>query len=380
MESQQDIQIISADTEQLRTEFIRLPWDIQAHDPLWVAPTVSKQKKFLDPARGAFFEIGEAQLFLARKDGKTVGRISAHINSLHDRLHSPDTGFFGFFECFDSQPAANALFHAASEWLRVRGKRKMVGPFSFSVYDDIGILVDGFDTMPAILLTHNPKYYERLVTEYGMRKAIDWYALKATNRDVDPGRMAAEADRIMKRNKGLAMSAPEPSDVVRRSSEIYSLFNEAWQSNWYHIPFTQKQFKDIFSELKPILRSDLIRIVEDSGRIVAFTITIPDLNATIQRLNGRMNVWDMARLYIQAQWKPLQRLKIVLLGVHQKYQGRRIHDAMILDTYVHVIRNEPEFQFCDCSLISEPLGFFIQSLGRYGTHVYKTYRIFEKEI
>jgi len=380
MPAQSDILITPVDSDALLDEFIRLPWQVQQNDPAWVPPTLSKQKKVLSRDTGPFFEIGDAQLFLARRDGRATGRISAHVNRLHDSLHDPGDGFFGFFECSNDQATATALFEAAAGWLRSRGKKKILGPLSFSIYDDVGLLVEGFDSTPAILLTHNPSYYETLVSNWGFRKAIDWYALKITNRNVDVNRMAEELKRLMGRNNGLVLTAPTPTEVLNRADDIFKLFNEAWKSNWGHIPFTRKQFTEVLKELKPVLRSDLIRVVKAGDEIVAFIITIPDINGTIRKLNGRMNLLDQLRLLVEARWQPLRRVKTVLLGVQQKYQRKRLHEAMILDTYVHLVRNQPELEFCDCSLIPEHLGFYMRLLGRYGAERYKTYRIFEKEI
>ena len=159
-------------------EFLRFPWRIYRQDPYWVPPLLPEQRKFLDPRRGPFFEIGEAQYFLAYRQGEPVGRISAHINRRHDEYHGADTGFWGFFEAVQDQQVANALFEAAAAWLRQRGRSRLVGPLNFSIYDEMGLLVEGFDSIPAMFQTHNPPYYLDLVTSWGFRKAMDWVALK----------------------------------------------------------------------------------------------------------------------------------------------------------------------------------------------------------
>ena len=141
-------------------EFLRLPWRIYQGDPYWVPPILSQQHTFMDPQRGPFFEIGEARYFIAYRDGKPVGRLSAHINWLHDQHHGLETGFFGFFESIQDQAVAAALFTAAGNWLRERGKTRLVGPLNFCIYDEMGLLVEGFDSMPAMFQTHNPPYYE----------------------------------------------------------------------------------------------------------------------------------------------------------------------------------------------------------------------------
>ncbi|MBM4154488.1 MAG: hypothetical protein FJ221_05605 [Lentisphaerae bacterium] len=362
-----------------REAFLRVPWRIQRDDPCWVPPLLARQAAFLDPATGPFFESGEAELLLAYRGGEAVGRISAHVHRRHDELHGGGTGFFGFFECERDPAAAAALVRAATDWLRARGRVRVVGPMSFAIYDDIGLLVDGFDSLPAFLLTHNPPWYAGLLEAEGFRKAVDWHALRVTNRDVDAGAMGAESAAIMAR-AGLTLRMPSPAEVARRSDEILGLFNDAWAGNWGHIPFTPGEFAAVLRDLGPLLRADLIRIVTDGDRIVAFTITIPDLNPLVRRFDGRLPWWNALRFYAAARLAPLERVKTVLLGVAREVRNRRLHDAMILDTYAHLVRTQPRLVQCDCSLICEQLAPFIRSLKRYGARVYKTYRIFEKEI
>ena len=359
--------------------FIRLPWALYRQDPCWVPPIVAMQRRFLSPRTGPFFEQGEADYFLAFRGARPVGRLSAHVNRAHEQRHGANDGFFGFFECADDPEASRALFEAGAKRLRERGKTRVLGPMSFGIYDEIGLLVDGFDALPPMLLTHNPPYYAELWSGWGFRKVLDWLALRITNRQVDPAAMRAESQAILEASR-LRMSTPKPGDVMRRAGEIFDLFNSAWQSNWGHVPFTRKQFGAILHELRPALRSDMIRIVENGVRIVAFIITIVDLNPQLQRLDGRCSWWDRLGLLAQARWRPVHKVKTVLLGVDRRYQRRRLHDAMILDTYAQLIREQPRLEVGDCSLIPETLDFYVQGLDRYGAKRYKTYRIYEREL
>jgi len=359
--------------------FIRLPWSLYKGDAQWVPPLVDQQRGFLSPKTGPFFDYGEADLWLAFRDGTPVGRLSAHVNHAYEDCQDTHTGFFGFFECIDDPEVATALFEAGAAWLRERGKTRVLGPMSFGIYDEIGLLVDGFDTMPPILLTHNPTYYAALWSQWGFQKEIDWLALRTTNRQVDPLAMQADAQALLTASR-LKMSTPSPGDVMRRSDEIFKLFNSAWKANWGHVPFTRKQFSAILHELRPALRSDMIRIVENDVRIVAFIITIVDINPQLQRLNGHCHWWNQLGLLFQARWRPVKKVKTVLLGVDRRYQRRRLHDAMILDTYSQLIREQPQLEVGDCSLIVEAHKHFIQGLEQYGVQRYKTYRIYERAL
>lgn len=360
-------------------EFLRLPWEIQQSDPFWVPPILSEQRQFLDPESGPFFEIGEVQYFLAFKGDRPAGRLSAHLNRRYEELHDSHTGFFGFFECVRDTRVSRALFDAAAGWLGSRGKSRILGPLNFSIYDEIGILVEGFDSLPAILQTHNPEYYQDLLLDWGFRKAVDWYAYRVTDFEVDVEAMKTRLDSIMKAQNGLVLRSPKPGEIVGRSQDLCDIFNEAWSSNWGHIPFTRRQFADIFKRLRPILRSDLIKVIFDGDRLVAFIINIPDLNPSIRKLNGRLCLWNQLRLLYEARFGPPRKVRMTLLGVRREYQRRQLHHALILSTYLR-IHQLKDVEACDCSLVSEPLQLMVKMLESYGAQRYKTWRIFEREV
>ena len=315
---------------------------------------------------------------MAFHSGRLAGRISAHVNRRYEERHDKETGFFGFFECTDDRRVAGALFDAAAAWLVERGKKRIQGPISFTIYDEVGLLVEGFDSLPAFLQTHNPPYYQDLLGSWGFRKAIDWYALRVTNADVDFAGMQRRLDEIMK-GQGLVLTSFRPRELIRRAEEVLEIFNESWDDNWGHIPLTKLQFKDIFKQLRPLLRPELIDLIMDGDRIAAFIITIPDLNPSIRKLNGRLSIWNQLQLLYEARFKPVRKVRTLLLGVRKSYQRRRLHHALILSTYMRLAR-QPTLEVCDCSLIPEQLTFYLRTLAKYGAERYKTFRIYEREI
>ena len=373
-----DIVVIPVESEKDRADFLHFPWQVQGNDPCWVAPVLSEQKHILDPHKGPFFEFGEAQYFLAFYNGRPAGRISAHVSRRYEEHHDTETGFFGFFECVEDRRVAGALFDAAAAWLAKRGKKRIQGPLSFTIYDEVGLLVEGFDSLPAFLQTHNPPYYEDLLVSWGFRKAIDWYALRVTNTDIDFVGMKKRLDDIM-RGQGLVLTYPKPGDFVRRAEEVLEIFNESWDDNWGHVPLTKRQFEDIFKQLRPLLRPQLIDLIMDGDKIAAFVMTIPDLNPSIQKLNGRLSILDQLKLLYEARFKPVRKVRTLLLGVRRSYQRRGLHHALILSTYMRIAR-QPTVEVCDCSLIPEQLSFYIRTLEKYGAERYKTFRIYEKMI
>lgn len=370
------IEMRPVQTPETLEQFLRLPWRIYENDPYWVPPLLALQRPFLDPQRGPFFEIGEAQYFLAYWQGRPAGRISAHINHAYDRYHDAVTGFFGFFECLPESAVAEALFAGAADWLSQRGKTRMVGPLNFSVYDEMGLLVEGFDFLPAMLQTHNPSYYVDLLTGLGFTKVMDWLALRITERRVDQAAMERLLHKIMDA-QSLVLRTLQRGELKRRAAEVYELFNEAWEPNWGHVPLSRRQFDNLFHELRPLIRPELCNLVLDGDRLVAFSITVPDLNPVVKELNGRLSLWGKLRLLYAARYGTLRKARSLVLGVHQPYQARRLHYAMVINTYLNILRHTP-CEVCDLSLVPENLTSYLKALKSLGARPYKTFRVFEK--
>ncbi len=360
-------------------EFLRFPWRIYRQDPYWVPPLLPEQRKFLDPRRGPFFEIGEAQYFLAYRQGEPVGRISAHLNRRHDEYHGADTGFWGFFEAVQDQEVANALFEAAAAWLRQRGRSRLLGPLNFSIYDEMGLLVEGFDSIPAMFQTHNPPYYLDLVTSWGFRKAMDWVALKIDNlQSADVRDMERRLQDILTRQK-VTLAPYNPRELARRAEEVFGLFNEAWSVNWGHVPLTRRQFDHLLHEVKPLLRPGLVNMLLDGDKLVGFGIVLPDLNPVAQKLNGRLSLWGKLRLLYAAKFAPVRKMRAMVIGIAQPYQLKKLNYALILKTYIYTVKHTP-CNFVDFSLIPENLKHWIKVIKAFGGQQYKTFRVFEREL
>jgi hypothetical protein len=358
--------------------FLRLPWRLYAQDPFWVPPLLQEQRRFMDPRYGPFFEIGQAQYFLAWQNGRPVGRISAHVNRRHDDIHGPDTGFFGFFECEDNPPAAQALLEAAAAWLRSQGKRLIQGPMNFSVYDEMGLLVEGFDTMPVIFQTHNPPYYEELLAGWGLVKAMDWHAYKITNREVDLEAMERRAHEILEKQK-LTFARYHPREIPRRAREVYELFNAAWESNWGHVPLTWRQFEYFMTAVKPLLRPEYSFMLLDKDRLAGFGIALPDINPVVKEIDGNLNLWGKLRLWYAAKYAPVRRIRCLVVGFNREHQGQAIHLAAILLGYVHLVKYTP-CEMGDLSLIPENIRHWIRPLRAFGAQRYKVFRVFQRNL
>ena len=360
--------------------FIRLPWDLYRDDPQWVPPLVSMQRDFLDKNKGPFFEFGQAEYFLARRNGRVVGRISAHVSGMYEQYHDKETGFFGFFESENDPETAHALFEAAAEWVRRQGKIRIHGPLSFGIYDEVGLLVDGFDSPPSMMQTHNPPYYEDLFLSWGLTKTYDWYAYRISRKPgMDAEKLAKMRDAILTRQK-CTIQPIERREFAKRGPQIKELFNDIWSKNWGHIPLTDRQFRDIFVTLQPLVRPDLESMILDGDDIVAFAVVSPDMNRSVKRFNGKFGWWQKLQLLWDCRVKPLTHCRAIIMGVAKSHQWKRLHHAIILNIVVNFLQNHPTMEYCDCSLIPESLEQWNKTLMDYGGERYKIFRLYDRAI
>jgi GNAT superfamily N-acetyltransferase len=360
-----------------RREFIHLPWPLYRDDPHWVPPLISDQTAYLDPRRGPFYEHGEVQLFLARRAGRAAGRISAHVNQLYDRMYQDGAGFFGFFECEDDQETAHALFQAAMEFLRDRKKKKILGPMSFGVYDEIGIVVQGFDSDPYVLNSHNPPYYPRLLEEEGFRKEIDWVAYRGytANEDKVSQRLFRVREQVLKR-QDFRLRQIDLRRVDREAAIIDEVFQNAWSRNWGHVPWTEREFARLKKAVKQITIPELSFVGEVGGKPVAFALSIYDANQVVKKINGRL--FPFGFITFLTQMKRTDRFRHILMGVHEDYRNRGIEIAF----YASIVENARRLGFreLEMSLIVENNVSMRNSLKHFPIEIYKTYRIYSKDL
>ncbi len=363
-----------------RLEFIKMPWQIYRNVPRWVAPLIADQKKYLDPKRGPFYEFGQAELFIAYRDGKAVGRISAQINRRHEKLFEDQKGFFGFFECEDDVEVAQALFDRAQQSLEQSGCRIMEGPYSFSIYDEIGVLIEGFEYDPYVLTVYNRPYYASLFESSGFVKSVDWYAFRCES--LKTGKSVQEkygklSKRILSR-KSLTMRQMEPGKHFNRDAAIVKeLFKSSFDRNWGHVPLSELEFERIAQFVKLIICPQLSLIAEVNSKPVGFSLVVRDANQAIKKLNGRLYPIGFIRLF--ASLKKTNRCRLILMGMLEEYRGKGYE----LPFYVHLAEHcaESGFDECELSQVVENNAGLMRSLEKIpDLSRYKTYRIFQKAI
>lgn len=361
--------------------FLRVPFSIYANDPNWIAPLYFERLEHLHEKKNPFFQHAEAQLFIAEINGKPVGRISAQINHLHLERYQDACGQFGFLEVADDPAIFKALFNAAEDWLRERGMKKLQGPFSFSINDESGLLVDGFDTPPNMMMGHATPYYAARVEALGYTKAKDLFAyirdLKKPVPDVflKIGERAAQTGDLKVR----PMNKSKMKDEIKI---IMSIFNDAWSNNWNYVPFTESELNMLATNLKLLVHNESVQIASYKGEDAAFIVGMPNLNEWFAGLDGKLLPKGLPRLIVKLFTKKAKSFRVPLMGVRKKFQdgvlGAALSSAVTKALFdFHVSRGAKEVEL---SWILEDNLAMCHFIEAYGGTIYKTYRIYEKRI
>ncbi|MFI0915324.1 N-acetyltransferase [Streptomyces abikoensis] len=304
------------------TSFIRLPYAIYGNDPNWVAPLERERRAFLDPHRNPFFEVGTAELFVARRGGRVVGRIAAVVDTRYTARH-PGCGFFGLFECVDDHDVAEALFTTVADRLRGRGLTDMLGPVNFTTHHECGLLVEGFDRPPAVLMPYNPPYYPALLEHHGFTKAKDlWSWLLPRSADGEPPAFLCRIADQAREREGVTV---RPVDPVRSSADflrVREVFNDAWSENWGSVPMTDKEAGHFVRELGPALRPELMLVAEVRGDPAAFLLCLPDVNQALRAARGRLTTFGLpvGALRLTLASRRIDRIRATACGIRRKYR------------------------------------------------------------
>jgi len=364
--------------------FIAVPHATQGHDPYWIAPLPLLEKPRLTPGKNPWFAHGEAALWIAERGGKPAGRISAQVDQSHLALYKDATGFFGFFESVDDQAVAGALFSIAGEWLRAKGMTRCVGPFSFNVNDESGLLVDGFRSPPRMMMGHAQPYYGDLVEAAGFTKVVDMRAYLTPMDIAVPGKALKWLERALARNPSLKV---RPLDMSRFDEEIATvarIFNAAWADNWGFIPMTEADIAHMAREMKLIIVPELVSIATLDGVPVAMCLALPDLNEMIGDLKGKLAPFGWAKLL----WRMATRrafvsgTRVPLMGVMPEYKNKPLGSILALLTVGAVREASMKLRMpvCEMSWVLESNTATCHSIEEIGGKVYKTYRMFEKAL
>ncbi|HEX37918.1 MAG TPA: N-acetyltransferase [Candidatus Cloacimonetes bacterium] len=356
-------------------EFIKLPWSVYKNDSKWVPPLISMEKERLDSGKGAYYKNAEVQLFLAYRKDRPVGRIAAHINHTHNEFHNDQVGFFGFFECLPDYEAAEALFNVANDWLRKRGKNIIRGPMNFSTNDECGLLVHGFGFSPVVMMTYNPQYYESFISKYGFDKAKDLYAYHVHMTEM-PERFERLVGKIRERSN-LEIRKMSKKHYLEDVNKVFDIYNDAWQYNWGFVPMTRAEMAELAKGLKSIIDFDLVFLVYQNDKPVAFSLSLPDVNQVLIKVrNGRLLPFGWLKLMLGMGH--INQVRVVTLGIVKNYKNSGI-DTLL---YYETIKNcwKKGIHDAEMSWILEDNLRMTRPIERMGGKIYKTYRVYDKAI
>lgn len=331
----------------------------------------------LTPGKNPFWEHAEAQYWTARRpDGRTVGRIGAIKNDMHNKEHQDRVGFYGFFESIDDQAVANALFDTAAAWLRAKGFDTMRGPMSPSVNDECGLLIENNGKPPSLMMPYNFPHYQRLHEQYGFTKAKDLLAFEGGDGSAEPPERFLRLGQRALKQTGITLRTLDKKRFDEEVEHIKALYNKAWEKNWGFVPLTDAEIDHLAKQLKPIVVPELVIFAERAGELVAFAVGLPDINlALLHNRSGRMFPGILKVLW---HARKIPRSRILLLGVIPEFRGRGI-DAML---YYHVWRNSVKngMPRGEAGWILEDNALMIKAALELGFHRSKVYRIYDKAL
>jgi len=356
-------------------QFVHSWWPIYEGDDNWVAPLVFERLEFFDPKKNRYFDNAEVQCFMAWRDGKAVGTISAQID--RKSLESePGRGFFGFFEFIDDEDVARSLFSAACDWLRERGMTEVHGPYNFSSNHEFGCLIDGF-VSPPVLNPYNRDYYGRIYDAIGMHKEMDWYGYWLDAGPVPP-RIDKIATRFTSRNPEYSFRHMDMANYDQEVLWFWEIYNDAWAENFAHIDISEEEFFTMAQGLKEFLDPKLVwwAFVEGEESPIAGNITLPDVNQIVKRMNGGLFPFGW---WHWVSWKYLGRnqpdsLRVFALGVKQKWQKKPIGAALYQKCWEATMTMDVKGG--DASLVLETNHRMRGAIEKLGGRIYMTYRTY----
>jgi GNAT superfamily N-acetyltransferase len=356
--------------------FIRLPWRIYRNEPHWVPPLVYERKRFLDRQKNPFFGHGEAEYFLAWRDGEVVGRITAQMDRDFNDFHKNEWGMFGFFESDDDPAVARALLDSADGWLRERGRDRMVGPMDFTLNDESGIVIEGFDLPPLVKQPYHPPYYQGLVEGAGLDKAMDLYMwnLEVEDRDkVLP--IIWELDEKLEPEHGIKLRHLRKKDLQAELDRFLEIYNIAWSENWGFVPIRREEMEHTAKEMKPILDEDWMMACDTAdGQTVGIALTIPDINQVFKRMNGRLLPLGWLKFLLYR--RRIDRLRVGFLGVRPEYQHTGVAAAMWAEHF-RMAAVKPQ-SGGEMGWILETNTAMNRAMEAMGGRIVKRYRVYER--
>jgi hypothetical protein len=379
--STKSLTIVPIQTSQHWHDFHHLPFKIYAGDPQWVPPLLLERKFHFQARHNPYFQHARAAFFLAYRGTEPVGRITAQIDQLHLERYQDATGHFGFIEAIDDQHVFDALLRTAEGWLRDQGMKRVIGPVSFSLWDQPGLLVDGFDTPPYVMMGHHRPYYENRITALGYQKAEDLIAYRY-GAEVSTAPLEKLLARSMRSGEVTLRNIHMDKRFNDEVAMLLDIINDAWSDNWGYVPMTKAEIDDLAGILKILLKAGDVAIAEYQGKPAAFAAIFPNLNEAIRDMNGRLFPFNWIKLLWRMKVKRPRTARMPMMGVRKALQSSPIGAALSLS----VIRSVRQFNY-EMGVRDSELSWILARNTRVrhviemvGGVPYKTYRVYEKPL
>ena len=371
-----NIEIRKVTTKRDLKKFVTFPWKIYKGDKNWVPPIISEKIKLLDKEKSPFFDHGDAELFMAYKDGKFSGTIAAIRDDNFIKHSKTNSGYFGFFESINDEDVSEALFKTAEDWNRKQGLTDMIGPMNPSTNDECGLLIEGFDSPPVLMMTYNPKYYIKLYENFGLTKYKDLFALLA-KLDFDiPPKLERVAKKIKERNK-IETRGVDLKNFKRELGYIKEVYNNAWSDNWGFVPMTDREMDMVADGLKDLVKPELVRFAFVDGKPVAFILIVPDYNEVFIKMNGRLSPLGILTFLLNRN--KIKKARVILLGIREGYRKQGIDSVLFYESFQ--ASKKYKYEYVEFSWVLEENVLIHRTAEKvFGAKKYKTYRIYGKKL
>ena len=364
-----------------RRAFVDLVWEVYTDDPAWIPPLKSEVHGLLSPKKNPWFLHAKAQLWLATRAGRVVGRISAQVDDLVQEHMAPGTGQWGMFEALDADAAA-ALIATAEQWLRDQEMTRALGPISISIWDEPGLEIHGFNLPPTVMMGHHRPEYRGWIEAAGYTKAKDLHTYDMhINKQMDP--LIERLVEAGQRNPRIRIRTVDKSAFDEEAAIILHILNDAWSDNWGYIPLTDAEIAYAGKKLRPIIYEDLVRVAEFDGEPVAFMITLPDINEFIADLDGRLLPFGWAKLLWRLRKPRVKRVRVPLMGVVKSLQGGRLAGQlafMLIESIRRASVDKYGVQQGEFGWVLEDNQGMVSIAELSGAVINHTYRVYEKPL
>jgi hypothetical protein len=364
----------------VRRDFLEVVEDVYEGDPSYVRPLDRDVSDRLDPKKNPFFDHGIASAWVAYRGDRPVGRISASVDRSHLELHRDGAGFFGFFDTLEDRDASDALLETAAGWLRDQKMQRMRGPLSLNINEELGCLVDGFDTPPMIMMAHHRPYQGKLAEQHGLVKKKDFYAWT-----YDIGRVPARAQRAHDAIASLPEVSTRPIDMKRLDEDvrlIMEVFNDAWSDNWGFVPASEREMQKLATDLKLIAMPEISRLTFIDGEVAAVALGLPNVNELIHDAHGKLLPLGAAKLLWRLRVRGPKSARLVILGIRKKWRNLRRYAG--LSAYLYAQMNQAGhllgIRHAELSWTVEDNAPINVGIKMMGGRIYKIYRVYEKEL